>query len=93
MVTLNIEYRINPGKEQEFRVLMGELAEASRQDEGCIRYQYYFHPQDPGIVMLWEQWEDAEVLAKHGRQAHFSRIVPRMREISSQEKFRFDSVQ
>ena len=40
--------------------------------------------------MLWEQWDNAEDLALHGQQPHFTRLVPQMREIAQQEKFRFE---
>lgn len=89
MITLNIEYRIEAGKEREFLELMRELAEASQKDKGCLRYQYYLHPQRTDRVFLWEQWENQEMLSLHGQQPHFVRIVPLMREISTAEKHRF----
>lgn len=89
MITLNIEYRIQAGKESEFLSLMKELADASRKDKGCLRYQYYLHPEDPRKVMLWEQWENQEMLGLHGQGEHFIRIVPHIRAISQAEKHRF----
>lgn len=89
MITLNIEYRIRAGKEAEFLRLMKELALASRQDKGCVRYQYYLHPEDSCRVMLWEEWESQAMLGLHGQQEHFLRIVPQIRAISEAEKHCF----
>lgn len=89
MITLNIEYRIASGKETEFLELMHELTLASQKDAGCLRYQYYLHPERKDIVVLWEQWENQEMLTLHGQQEHFIRIVPQIRAISEATKNRF----
>lgn len=89
MITLNIEYRIKAGEEMRFRELIAELAKASANDKGCLRYQYYLHPEDPCRIALWEEWEDQESLSLHGQQAHFTRIVPQMQAISESVKRRF----
>lgn len=48
------------------------VAEASREEEGCIRYEYYYPADCDNKIFLWEQWESREVQALHMTMPHFA---------------------
>ncbi len=48
------------------------VAEASRNEEGCIRYEYYYHADCDNKIFLWEQWESRDAQALHMKTPHFA---------------------
>ena len=48
------------------------VAEASRAEDGCIRYEYYYHADSDNKIFLWEQWESREAQALHTKTPHFA---------------------
>ncbi len=47
---------------------------ACRAEAGNIKYDYYLPVNDCEELLLVEKWRDAEALAEHGRQPHYSRL-------------------
>jgi quinol monooxygenase YgiN len=47
---------------------------ASRTEAGNIKYDYYLPVNACDELLLVEKWRDAEALAEHGRQPHYSRL-------------------
>lgn len=50
------------------------VAEKSRQEEGCLRYAYYFPADSENQIFLWEQWESRQAQKKHTEQPHFKAL-------------------
>ncbi len=50
------------------------VIEASRAEEGCIRYSYYYPADSENQIFLWEQWESREAQKKHTQQPHFKQL-------------------
>lgn len=48
------------------------VAEESRTENGCIRYEYFFPADREDQVFLWEQWESREAQANHMTLPHFA---------------------
>lgn len=48
------------------------VIEASRAEEGCIRYEYYYPADSEDKLFLWEQWESREAQAEHMTLTHFA---------------------
>ncbi|MDO4744986.1 MAG: antibiotic biosynthesis monooxygenase [Bacillota bacterium] len=44
----------------------------SRAEEGCIRYEYYYHADFDNKIFLWEQWESRDAQAEHMKTPHFA---------------------
>jgi quinol monooxygenase YgiN len=61
------------------------LAEASRQEPGCVSYIPHRLEGDPDIVLIYEQYLDQKALAAHRASDHFKKhavggIYQKMRE-------------
>lgn len=41
------------------------ILEPSRQEPGCISYDFYRHPTQPEKVLYFEEWESMEDLQNH----------------------------
>ena len=76
MIVLNVTYKCKPDMREEFyeMILAEGLDEASRAEEGNLKYDYYFPVDDSDEMLLVEKWKDAEALAEHGKQLHFARL-------------------
>jgi quinol monooxygenase YgiN len=74
---------------QEDRADMAEavrrLAEASRQEPGCVSYVPHHSEEDMDTVVIYEQYVDEKALAAHRATEHFKKyavagLYQRMRE-------------
>lgn len=64
---------------EEAVALIRELADASRREKGCIAYEVYLSVDDPGTVVLWQQWTSVDALESHFASDHvdaFLDVIP-----------------
>ena len=45
---------------------------ASRAEEGCFRYEFYYPADSENKIFLLEQWKDMEVHGKHKETPHYA---------------------
>lgn len=76
MIILNVTYKCKPEMRDEFlEMIMTEGIDiACRNEQGNIKYDYYRSVEDSDELLLIEKWLDADSLALHGKQPHFSRL-------------------
>ena len=76
MIVLNVTYKCKPGMREAFLAKIREegLDAKSRGEAGNSKYDYYFAADDGDELLLVEKWQDAEALAKHGKEPHFARL-------------------
>ena len=76
MIVINVTYKCKPDMKEEFleRIMAEGIDTASRAEAGNIKYDYYFPADGSDELFLLEKWQDADVLAEHGRQEHFARL-------------------
>jgi quinol monooxygenase YgiN len=85
MIKLVVKKFIKEDKVDETIKLFGQLVEATRKEEGCIKYELYQDEKDATILAIIEEWESKEALAKHTTSEHFTRIVPMIAELTSKD--------
>ena len=76
MIVLNVTYYVKPGLREEFleAILAEGIDEASRAEDGNIKYDYYI-PFDGGDeLLLVEKWRSAAALKAHAETPHFKRL-------------------
>jgi quinol monooxygenase YgiN len=59
-----------PNRVAELRVLLLELEEESRREDGCLRYEVLQDEQDQNSFALVEEWQSASALDAHNASAH-----------------------
>ncbi len=69
-VALIGHFRVPVDKLNEARPLMRKLVEATRQEPGCIQYNFAEDLLDPGLIRISEIWETRENLATHVASSH-----------------------
>ncbi|WP_022663366.1 putative quinol monooxygenase [Paucidesulfovibrio longus] len=71
-VTLTVRFRALPGRAEDLRTALAELALASRKDAGCRRYDLFRRGEDD--VLLLENWSARDLLDAHLAQEHVLRF-------------------
>lgn len=67
-----------PQKRDEFIETARALAAQSRQEPGCLSYQFLEDREDPLHLLFIEAWESEEALQAHRQTAHFQQLAPRL---------------
>jgi quinol monooxygenase YgiN len=85
MVSFVVWFKFAPEDRAEVAEMLRKLAEASRQEPGCLSYTPHQLQDDPDTVLLYEQYRDDEALAAHRETPHFKKyavggIFQKMRE-------------
>lgn len=77
MIILNVTYHIKQGKRGAFMDAIKALGvqEASKNENGCLIYDYYYAADDENIVFLNEMWQDEASLLAHTSAPHFGRLA------------------
>ena len=65
MVIVVGEIAVDPDEHDQLIGLIDAVENASRQEEGCLRYDFWVHRSERGQVHVSEKWSDAEALAAH----------------------------
>lgn len=68
------------------RPAMRRMAEASRDEEGCIEYGYAEDVLDPGLIHVKELWTDQAALDRHFASDHIREWRSRWSELGIGER-------
>lgn len=77
MFDIYVVYNCYEGKGKEFvkRVTEEGIADAIRNEDGCIKYDYYIDYSNNDKVLLIEQWESQEHQKVHMTQPHIADLL------------------
>lgn len=64
-----------PKFQAEVYAIMREVAQLSRQEEGCLRYDVYADTDKPHRLNTIELWATPEALDRHFKSAHVNRAI------------------
>ena len=76
-LTINIYYIGKNGSARDFAKEMVEsgLVERIRNEEGNLKYEYFFPMDDEETVLLIDRWENEEAIEKHHKSEMMSEIA------------------
>jgi quinol monooxygenase YgiN len=75
MVSFTVRLRFPAEERAEIAETLRQLAEASRQEPGCVSYIPHQVEDDPDTVVIYEQYRDAQALAAHRSTEHFQKLA------------------
>ncbi len=73
MVSFIVRLRFAPEDRADMAETVRLLADASRQEQGCISYIPLTLEEDPDTLLIFEQYVDPSALDAHRASAHFER--------------------
>jgi len=85
MISFTVRLKFAAEERAEIAETLRQLAEASRQESGCVSYIPHQVEDDPDTIVIYEQYKDAKALVAHRASEHFQKfavggLYQRMRE-------------
>ena len=76
-ITVNLYYTGVNGQAAAFarEMLASGTADAIRQEEGNLRYEYFQPLEDPETILLIDSWQDQQALDRHHASPMMARIA------------------
>lgn len=73
---LFVTYTAKDGMRENFvnELETSGAADLVRQEEGCLRYDYFYDAKNPNNVLLFEEWESKKHQEIHMTQPHIETI-------------------
>ena len=75
MITVIARWVANDGRGEELETLLGQVAEASRAEKGCLKYQPLRHSENENAFAIYEQYVDEAAFEDHRNSSHFQETV------------------
>ena len=77
MITINLYYTGENGSARAFaeEMVRSGTSAAIREEDGNLRYEYFFPMDDPETVLLIDQWRDQAAIDAHHASPMMSRIA------------------
>lgn len=72
---------VKDGKADEYKKQTARLIEETRKESGCISYDLCADMDNHNILTFIERWESKEHLNAHMKTAHFTEIVPKLKDL------------
>ncbi|WP_213990749.1 putative quinol monooxygenase [Sodalis sp. dw_96] len=64
-----------PGSAEAIKAVTKPCVDATRKEEGCLKYHLHQDQERPDHFIFVEHWASQEILAKHGQSAHLKAMV------------------
>ena len=76
MYTIYVKFTCLPEKREAFIQKMKDtgILEAIRNEDGCMKYDYYLSEKDDNELLLIEQWESKQHQQVHIAQPHMAQM-------------------
>lgn len=79
MIIVHGTFPVKPEVRDDALDLMRQMATASREEQGCISYEFYVGLTDPNTLLLFQEWESVDALQGHFETDHmeeFLKLLP-----------------
>jgi quinol monooxygenase YgiN len=76
-VKVVVKITVRPDKTGDARKLLAALAEKSRAEPGCVRYEVLQSATEPNVFGLLEEWENGPALEAHVVTPHVQQAYAR----------------
>ncbi|MEJ6593343.1 MAG: putative quinol monooxygenase [SAR86 cluster bacterium] len=79
MIIVHGKFPIKQAFREEALKLMQRMSVASREEFGCISYEFYVGLSDPNTLLLFQEWDSVDALQDHFDTAHmeeFLKVLP-----------------
>lgn len=68
-------FTIKPQFSAEFVVEVKKLVEGSRQENGCIQYDFNQDINDPNTYIFTEKWQSKQAIEQHNAEPHYKEFA------------------
>ena len=75
MITVQSTFHLRQESKAEALRLMKNMVQLSRQEPGCLSYEYFEGITEPTRVILLQEWESPEYLEEHFQTEHMESFL------------------
>jgi quinol monooxygenase YgiN len=79
--TMIATFQAKPGEEQRLQDELGAMIEPSLAEPGCLAYRPLVDPNQPGAMVIIEEWTGEDALEEHFATPHFKHVAEALDEI------------
>lgn len=80
MIVMTSKIRVKANKDREFIGIADIFARPTKASQGCLSYEFFEDPLEPGIFMFietWKTWDDLHVHLDKPYTKDFFQVLPR----------------
>ena len=85
MIIVHGSIPIRPEAREQALELARRMADATREEVGCISYDFYVGLADPNTLMLFQEWENMDCLMGHFQTPHMDEFLQELPNVVSGE--------
>ncbi|HZJ26824.1 MAG TPA: putative quinol monooxygenase [Acidimicrobiia bacterium] len=91
-IVVSGEIQIDPADHDAAIALVEPLVTATRAEAGCIEYDFWVDPRDPGRIRVFEEWTSDKPIEAHSESDHYIQFLTAIAgiRVKSVELWRFD---
>jgi quinol monooxygenase YgiN len=78
MIMVQSTFHLLPESRARALRLMRTMVRLSRQEHGCLSYEYFQGITDPNQVVLLQEWENGDCLQEHYLTEHMDRFLAQL---------------
>ena len=78
MIRVVAKFNLKPEAKEQAMALFEELVSKTRKEEGCGGYDLAAAADNGNQMVVLEAWESKEALDVHSASEHFTRLVPQL---------------
>lgn len=86
MIILIARFRTESTNRDKMIELAGSMITPSNNEDGCIRYEFFQDPFDPGLFIFCEKWKNREALENHFQLPHFINFDQKVHELLTEKE-------
>jgi quinol monooxygenase YgiN len=85
MIIVKATITAKPGDRDKIISRSQDVIGPTRSELGCISYELFASTGDKDVLMMFEQWENREVLETHTQTEHFKAFGAAIKDIIAKE--------
>jgi quinol monooxygenase YgiN len=82
-VVVNIKSK--PDRVDDLQKALDALAQSTREEDGCLSYEFLQNKSEPTDIVLLEHWRDKAALGAHSKTGHFQKGMEDINEMTSEQ--------
>ncbi|MFE0405818.1 putative quinol monooxygenase [Streptomyces nigra] len=76
-IEITVLFDVVPGRMESVAAAFQDLCDATRQEEGALRFDAFRSAEHPDVVVLVEDWADQEAINLHMKQPYVAEFLAR----------------
>jgi quinol monooxygenase YgiN len=74
MIIVKATLTAKPGDRDKIISRSQDVIGSTRSELGCISYELFTSTEDKDVLMMFEQWENSDLLEAHTQTEHFKAV-------------------